>query len=299
MKKTTQLRKMLLEKKALVCPGAYDALSAILIERAGFKALQVSGFGLAASYLGKPDVGLLTQTEMVNFTANIVNAVKIPVMGDGDTGFGNIVNLTRTIQEFERAGCVGINIEDQVFPKRCGHMEGKQIISLEEMVHKIEAAVAAREDPDFIINARTDAIAMAGIDDAIRRGNAYAQAGADLIFIEALRSIDEIKRIINEVDAPISVNLFDAIKGGKTPVIAIDELKEMGVARVSIPVGPVFAAARSVGNYLNLLFKEGILPGREDLVTGFDEFKEIVGLPQIRKLEERFLSKEVYKEKYG
>lgn len=153
MKKTTRLKKLILDPKILIMPGAYDALSAKIIERAGFQAVQASGYGIAASYLGMPDVGLLTMSEMLDQTRRIARAVDIPVMGDGDTGFGNAINVYRTVQEFEAAGVAGINLEDQIFPKRCGHMEGKEIVSLEEMVKKIEAAVAARRDPDFVINA--------------------------------------------------------------------------------------------------------------------------------------------------
>jgi methylisocitrate lyase len=298
MKKTTLLKKMIMERKALVVPGAYDALSAKLIERAGFKAIQVSGFGLAACYLGKPDIGLLTQTEMVNFTKNIVNAVSIPVMGDGDTGFGNAINVMRTVQEFEQAGCAGLNLEDQVFPKKCGHMEGKQIIPKAEMVKKIEAACEARKDKDFVINARTDAIAIAGIDEAIERGKAYADAGADLIFVEAPESKEQIRQIAEEVGAPISINLFDSIKGGKTPLMTYAELRELGVARVSVPVGSIFAAVKGLQNYLDAI-KTEIAPGRYDLVCKFEEFKELVGLPEIKELEKRFLPREIYKEKYG
>jgi 2-methylisocitrate lyase-like PEP mutase family enzyme len=180
MKKTAQLRKMLEAREPLVMVGAYDAISAILIQRAGFKAIQCSGFGIAASLLGKPDVGLLSYGEMLDQTRKIVQAVDVPVMADGDTGFGTAVNVYRTVQEFEAISAAGVNLEDQVFPKRCGHLEGKEIVPIDEMVGKIEAAKAARTDPDFIINARTDAIAVSGLDEAIRRGNAYApDAGAD------------------------------------------------------------------------------------------------------------------------
>ena len=190
MKKTTLLRKMLEAREPLVMVGAYDAISAILIQRAGFKAIQCSGFGIAASLLGKPDVGLLSYGEMLDQTRKIVQSVDVPVMADGDTGFGTAVNVYRTVQEFEAISAAGVNLEDQVFPKRCGHLEGKEIVPVEEMVGKIEAAKAARTDPDFIINARTDAIAVSGIDEAIRRGNAYAEAGADLVFVEAPRTAD-------------------------------------------------------------------------------------------------------------
>ena len=227
MKKTSLLRKYILERNALVCPGAHDVISAKLIEQSGFKALQVSGFGLSASYLGLPDMAFIGFSDVVHFTKNIVDAVEIPVMADADTGYGNSINAMYVTREFIRAGAAGMNIEDQVFPKRCGHLEGKQIIPLEEMVLKIRACTEARNgiDPDFVINARTDAIAVAGVDEAIRRGNAYAQAGADLIFVEAPRSVEQIEQIVREIKAPVSVNLMDAVVGGKTPLVSIDTLR--------------------------------------------------------------------------
>ena len=257
---------MIMEKKALVCPGAHDVMSAKLIERAGFKACQVSGFGLSATYLGLPDMAFLSFAEALNFSKNIIDAVNIPVMVDADTGFGNAVNAMRVTEEFIKIGAAGMNIEDQVFPKRCGHLEGKQIIPMEEMVLKIKACIEVKKklDPDFVVNARTDAIAVSGVEEAIKRGNAYAEAGADLIFIEAPRTREDIIRLVKEIQAPISINLFDAVSGGKTPLIDIDELKEMGVARVSIPVGPLFAAVKGMINYLDVI-KDGIAEGRNDL----------------------------------
>ena len=238
MKKSTILRKLLFERKALVVPGAHDVISAKLIERFGFKALQVSGFGLSATYLGLPDMGFISFGEVLNFTRNIVNAVNIPVMADADTGYGNAISAMRVTEEFIRIGAAGMNIEDQVFPKRCGHLEGKQIIPMEEMVLKIKACAKVRDelDPDFVINARTDAIAVAGIEEAIKRGNAYAEAGADMIFVEAPRSFEEIERAVREIKAPVSINLFDLVEGGKTPLVPIEKLRELGVARVSVPV---------------------------------------------------------------
>jgi 2-methylisocitrate lyase-like PEP mutase family enzyme len=299
MKKTTLLRNLLEKRDAVVMVGAYDAISAILIERAGFKAVQCSGFGIAASLLGKPDVGLLSYGEMLDQTRKIIQAVDVPVMADGDTGFGTAVNVYRTVQEFEAISAAGVNLEDQVFPKRCGHLEGKEIISIEEMVGKIEAAREARQDPDFIINARTDAIAVAGIDEAIGRGNAYAKAGADLIFVEAPQTPEQIRRVVGEIDAPISINLFDGVKGGKTPVVPIEDLRKLGVARVSIPVGVVFAAVRGMENYLKVLAERGVAPDRTDLVVSFEYWKELVGFPEVRELEKRFLPQEVYQSKYG
>lgn len=290
MKKSTLLKNMIMEKKALVCPGAHDVMSAKLIERAGFKACQVSGFGLSATYLGLPDMAFLSFAEALNFSKNIIDAVDIPVMVDADTGFGNAVNAMRVTEEFIKIGAAGMNIEDQVFPKRCGHLEGKQIIPMEEMVLKIKACIEVKKklDPDFVVNARTDAIAVSGVEEAIKRGNAYAEAGADLIFIEAPRTREDIIRLVKEIKAPISINLFDAVSGGKTPLIDIDELKEMGVARVSIPVGPLFAAVKGMMNYLDVI-KDGIAEGRNDLVVPFAEFKELVGFNKYRELEKKFL----------
>ena len=291
MKKTSLLRKYILERNALVCPGAHDVISAKLIEQSGFKALQVSGFGLSASYLGLPDMAFIGFSDVVHFTKNIVDAVEIPVMADADTGYGNSINAMYVTREFIRAGAAGMNIEDQVFPKRCGHLEGKQIIPLEEMVLKIRACTEARNgiDPDFVINARTDAIAVSGVDEAIRRGNAYAQAGADLIFVEAPRSVEQIEQIVREIKAPVSVNLMDAVVGGKTPLVSIDTLRKLGVARVSIPVGPLFAAVRGMRDYLDAIKGDRIAEGRTELVVPFAEFKSLVGFDAFRDLERRYL----------
>ncbi len=291
LRKTTSLKKMIFERRALVCPGAHDAISAKLIEKAGFEALQVSGFGLSATWLGLPDMAFLSFGEMLSFTKNIVNAVDIPIMADADTGFGSSINAMYVTKELIRIGAAGMNIEDQLFPKRCGHLEGKQIISKEEMVLKIEACVAAKNelDPDFVINARTDAIAVAGVDEAIKRANAYADAGADLIFVEAPQSKEQIQKIIDEVKAPISINLFDAVSGGKTPLIPIETLKKMKVGRVSIPVGPLFAAIKGMTTYLEAISGDKIAEGRNDLVAPFKDFKELVGFNIFRELENQYL----------
>lgn len=291
MKKTTLLKDMINEKKALVCPGAHDAISAKLIEEAGFKAMQISGFGLSASYLGLPDMAFLSFTDMLDFSRNIIQTVNVPVIVDADTGFGNAISAMRVTEQFILAGAAGMNIEDQVFPKRCGHMEGKKIIPLEEMVMKIQACKDTKDsiDPDFVINARTDAIAVNGVEEAVRRGNAYAEAGADLIFVEAPRSKDDIRKVVKEIDCPVSINLFDAVVGGKTPVISIDELREMGVGRVSIPVGPLFAAVKGIREYLKAIKDDQVAPGRTDLVCLFEEFKSVVGYDDYRGLEKKYL----------
>jgi len=301
VKKTTQLKKMINERRAVVAPGCYDVLSAKLIEAQGFELTQVSGFGVSACLLGKPDVGLLGWNEVVDMTWRVAQAVDIPVMGDGDTGFGNALNVIRTVQDFIQIGAAGVNLEDQVFPKRCGHMEGKQLVSEEEMVLKIEAAVEARKDldPDFVINARTDAIAVSGYEDAISRANAYAKAGADMIFLEAPTDKEMIRDALSKIDAPVSINLFDSIVGGKTPLVPIEELAELGVARVSVPVGTIFVVVKALNEYLSVLKERGVMPDRTDLLCTFDEFKRFVGLPEYKEMEKRFLPKSVVDKKYG
>lgn len=291
MKKSTELKKMILEKKALVVPGAHDVMSAKLIEEYGFKAIQVSGFGLSATYLGLPDMGFIGFGDVLAFTRNIINAVDIPVMADADTGYGNAINAMKVTEEFIKIGAAGMNIEDQSFPKRCGHLEGKQIIPIEEMVLKLKGCAKVRNqfDTDFIINARTDAIAVSGIKEAIKRGNAFADAGADLIFVEAPRTKKDIIQVVKEIQAPVSINLFDFVEGGKTPLISIGELREIGVARVSIPVGPLFASLKGLQNYLEIIKGGKLAKDRNDLVISFNDFKKLVDFPNFREQEKKYI----------
>lgn len=289
MNKATKLKQLILDKEILIMPGAYDALSAKLIEKAGFYALQCTGYGIAGSRLGKPDVGILSFDIMLDQTRAICKAVDIPVMADGDTGFGNVVNICNTVECFEEAGAAGINLEDQVFPKRCGHMKGKQVISREEMVAKIRAARYAAKDPDFVINARTDAIAVYGVDEAIIRGNMYADAGATLIFVEAPKDTEDIKRVIREIKAPVSINMCG---GGETPMVSFKMLEEWGAARVSAPVTALFAAYRGIENALQAMKEEGIDPSAQhpELVCDFKEYTDMIGLPEVEKIREMFQS---------
>jgi len=299
MRKTTQLKELLMAKEILVMPGSYDCLSAMLIQKAGFKATQCSGYGFAASLLGKPDCGLMTFTEVVNHTRNIVNSVDIPVMADGDTGYGNVVNVVRTVQEFEACGCAGVNLEDQVWPKRCGHMSGKEVIPTEEMVCKIKAAVWARKDKDFVINARTDARQKYGPQEVVRRAKAYWEAGADLIFLEAPQSKDELKYYASELvplGIRISANMLD---GGRTPLVTFKELEEMGYSRCSVPVMPIYAAAMGIKIALEQMKKDGHNQNLEGKIIPFADFNKLIGLPKIREIEEMFLTETSIKEKYG
>jgi len=282
MKKTTLFKKLMLDEEILVMPGAHDALSAKVIEQVGFKAVTMGGYAASAASLAKPDVSLLTLTEYVNIARNIIQAVDIPLFVDGDTGHGNVTNVQRTVRVFENAGVAGLFIEDQVFPKRCGHMEGKQIIPTLEMVAKIKAAVDARVDEDLVIMARTDAIAVSGIDEAIERGNRYAEAGADLIFVEAPTSKEEMMRINREINAPMNAI---QIEGGKTPLLTVKELEELGFNVVVYPNVTVYATAWALRELWQGLKKNGNTKHWQDHILPFDEFNTLVGLDKIRELE--------------
>ena len=289
MSKAKMLSDLLKAKEILVMPGAYDCLSAKMVELAGFKAVQMSGYGFSASLLGKPDIGLLGFDEVLRHTHNICNAVNIPVMADGDTGYGNSLNVIRTVQEFEQAGAAGINLEDQVWPKRCGHMDGKEVISAEEMAKKIEAAVWAKKDKNFVINARTDARQKYGPQEAIRRAKLYWEAGADLIFLEAPESLEELKMYASELvpkGIRISANMLD---GGKTPLLSFKELEDLGFSRVSVPVMTIYTVAKALYDNLNQLYKDGTNKNLQDKIFPFQEFNKLIELPEIRNLEKKFL----------
>jgi 2-methylisocitrate lyase-like PEP mutase family enzyme len=286
MKKTALLRKLIEDEEILMIPVAHDALCARIAEQSGFKAIFTAGYANSAALLGMPDVSLLTLTEMLDVASRIADAVSIPVFADGDTGHGNISNVIRTVQQFERAGAAGLFIEDQVQPKRCGHMAGKQVITPREMVSKIKAALDARQDPDFIIMARTDAIAVNGIDDAIQRANLYRDAGADLIFVEAPESVEQMRRIIREVDAHHMVNM---LPGGRTPLLNARELQEIGYSAVAYATACTYTIAKAVRELFESLHKTGTTAGFEDRMMSFDEFNRLVGLERIREQEEAFL----------
>jgi carboxyvinyl-carboxyphosphonate phosphorylmutase len=286
MRKTTRLKQLILAPEILIMPGAHDSLVARIIEKAGFQAVTLGGYPATATLLGKPDVSLLGMTEMVEYTRRICGAVDVPVFTDGDTGYGNVTNVYRTVKEMERAGVAGMFIEDQVFPKRCGHMEGKQVIPAEEMVAKIKAALDARTDPDFVLMARTDALAVHGIEEAIHRGNLYREAGADLIFIEAPQTIEEMKRINREVDAPTMAN---NVEGGKSPLLSAKALESIGYNVVVFPIASTYCIARAVTDLMNELKEKGTTESFLDRMITFTSFNELVGLPDIRKKEEGYL----------
>jgi len=302
MKKSTILRKAIMERRAVVVPGCHDALSAKIIEDCGFEAIQVSGFGLAGSLLAKPDVGLIQMKDILDMTQNIVKAVNIPVMADIDTGGGNAINAMWITERLINMGCAGMNIEDQVFPKRCGHMAGKEVISADEMAGKVRACADVRNklDSDFIINARTDSYSVYGLDEAIMRCNLYLKAGADLIFIDGIRTRADIERAVKEIEGPLSVNLMDAITGAKTELIPIPELAKMGVGRVSIPVASIMVVHKALTDFFKALKASptGLLSGETKWATSFKEFTDFVGLGEYRELEDKYLPEERVEEKY-
>jgi len=285
MSKAAQLRKLLEEKQILVAPGAFDGLSARLIERAGFPLIYATGGGIARS-MGYPDMGLITMSEVLARVKNMVDVTNIPVVADADTGYGNALNVIRTVKEFETIGVAGIHIEDQITPKKCGHYERKTLVSEEEMVKKIEAAREARRDPDFIIIARTDARAVEGLENAIERGRHYAEAGADMIFVEAPQSVDEIKKIARSILAPLVINMF---KGGKTPLVPMEQLQEWGYRIAIIPSSPQLAAIRAMQQLFEVLREKGTVEPFSDGMVTFQERDEIVDHLKFQELERRFL----------
>ena len=301
-KKTAVLRKAIMERRAVTVPGCHDALSARIVEACGFEAIQVSGYGLAASLLCKPDVGLVQMKDVLDISWNIAQAVAVPVMADIDTGGGNAINAGWVTERLIACGLAGMNIEDQVFPKRCGHMAGKEVISAEEMAGKIEACAAVRDglDQDFIINARTDVLAIEGLAEAIRRCNLYLEAGADLAFIDGIRTRKDIEHAVRSIRGPLSVNLMDGVSGMKTELVPIGDLAAMGVGRVSIPVASIMVMHKALTSFFTALrhAPSGILPGQTHWVSSFEEFTDFVGLKEYRRLEDAYLPRERIATKY-
>jgi 2-methylisocitrate lyase-like PEP mutase family enzyme len=272
------LRELLAGPEPVLAPGAYDALSARLVERAGFPAVYMTGFGASASLLGRPDVGLLSFDEMAGHARRLAQAVSVPLIADADDGYGNPLNVMRTVREYAAAGVAALHIEDQVAPKRCGHMEGKDVIDPAEMVEKVRAAVEARGDGELLIIARTDARAVEGLDAALERARRYREAGADALFVEAPETEQEIEAVTAAFpDVPL---VFNWVDGGKTPQLPLDRIRELRFALVIYPVTTLFAAARAVADVLDRLGDHDVPP--------FDAFTDMIGLPEMRALEARF-----------
>lgn len=288
MRKTRELKRLLLGKEILIAPGAYDALSAKLIQEAGFKVVYATGAGISNSQFGFADVGLTTQTEILEQVRKIVSAVERPVIVDVDTGYGNVLNMIRTVKEFEKVGAAALQIEDQTFPKKCGHFEGKEVISREEMINKIKAAVDTRQDPDLIIIARTDARAIMGIEEAIERAHAYVEAGADAIFVEAPETKDEMQRIAREISIPKVANM---VEGGKTPLCPAKELEEMGY-RVALFANCVLrTSVKAIQKILRYLIEHGSTTELLDEMITMQERNRITGLGETYQIEKLYAIK--------
>lgn len=287
-----RLRELLSRPEPVLAPGAYDALSARLVEQAGFEAVYMTGFGTSASLLGRPDIGLLTFSEMVDNARRLVQAVGVPVIADADNGYGNPINVIRTVKEYEAAGVSAIHIEDQVMPKKCGHMEGKEVISASEMVEKVRAAVEARHSEEFVIIARTDARAVEGMDGALERARLYRDAGADMLFVEAPKSEEEVAAVAETFpEVPL---LFNWLEGGETPPVPLERLKELGFRMIIFPLSTMLAATRSIREALARIHADGSpISIMEDRLLPFEEFTDFIGLPEIQDLEERFEDEEV------
>ncbi len=281
----TRLRRLLEAPGTLLVPGAFNGLVARIFEEAGFDALYVGGHGAAAVH-GLPDVGLITQTEMVAHVERTARAVSIPVIADIDEGYGDVINVVRTVQLFEQAGAAGIQLEDQQSPKRCGHMEGKRLIDRDAMRRKLAAAAAARRDPDTVIVARTDALAVDGLDEALARLAAYAEEGADVLFLESPRSVDELKAAAEVLDRPLLANISE---GGKTPIVELDELRELGIKIALYPSSAIFATAYAVRQVAEVLHETGSTSSLVGQMVPLEEFNDLAGLPRWSEIESRFV----------
>ena len=282
---TNRVQKILDQTGAVALPGVYDTLSAKICQRAGFPLAFVSGYSVAAATIGEPDLGLLTQTEMCDQARRICMSVDIPVIVDADTGYGNALNVHRTVNEWIAAGAAGCFLEDQVWPKRCGHLRGKRLIEREEYIHRIQAAVEARAGRDFFIVARTDALAVAGMDEAVARVVAAREAGADASFVEAPGSIEELTQIGQRCLAP---NVANMIQGGKTPVLKKQQLEELGFHLILHPLCSLFAAAEAMQQVCRKLHVDGDTFDLTTPTMSFDEFNELIGVEEKIALAERF-----------
>jgi 2,3-dimethylmalate lyase len=281
-----RLRALLESGRMIVAPGAFDPLAARLVEEAGFPAVYMTGFGTSAALLGRPDVGLLTMTEMAGNAARIAACVDIPVIADADTGYGNPLNVIRTVGAYEAAGVAGIHIEDQVAPKKCGHMDGKSVIPAEEMAAKIRAAAEARTDPDFVIIARTDARAVEGFGQALARARRYLEAGPDALFIEALTSEEEAAQAARAF--PGVPLLFNWAEGGKTPPVSLARLEELGYRIVIFPISTLLAATAAMRRILREISRAGTPAAALGDLPTFGEFLDFIGLPEVRVAEQRY-----------
>ncbi|HEV7803110.1 MAG TPA: isocitrate lyase/PEP mutase family protein [Burkholderiales bacterium] len=295
MKLTTQLRNLINAPEILAMPGVFDGYSARLVEQSRFKAGFISGAGLSEALLGQPDVGLMGFETNLDACRPLAACCNIPLFADADTGYGNAVNVWHVVRGFEQAGLAGIMLEDQTWPKRCGHMSGKSVVSAEEMVEKLKAAAEARRDPDFVLKSRTDSFATHGIKEVIRRLNLYAEAGADLLFADALLAESDIETVARNVSKPLSVNMGFGIRSrSTTPLISAARLQALGVAAVIYPRLLTACAVQGMKNGLAALSQQlstGEIVEHPELAVSFEELNEVVGFSESRGLEQRFAAK--------
>ena len=296
-KKSEIFRDRLKKDGIIVMPGAFDALSAKLIEKTKFEAFFHTGYGTSATLLAKPDIGLVSFAEMCQRVKEIANAVNIPLIADGDTGYGNAINVFRTVEEYIKSGAAGMFIEDQLWPKRCGHLNGKEVIDEKEMVGKIKAAIDARNglDSNFIIGARTDAIYAEGIEKAIHRAKAYEDAGADFIFLDAYENKRQMEMALREIKAPMLLNI---IEGGKTAPITAKEAESMGFKMVIFPLATLYAATKAMMEVLKILKNTGSSENYKDYIVDFNEFIQLIGLPEIMEMEKKYIPEDILLKKY-
>jgi 2,3-dimethylmalate lyase len=288
--KRSDFRKRIQKKQIIVAPGVYDAFTAKLATRMGFEALYITGAGIAASLLGVPDIGLVTMTEQLDQARRIADATELPLVCDADTGYGNALNVARTVKAFEKAGVCAIHLEDQVMPKKCGHLEGKKLVTTGEMVNKLKAALDARTDGDFLIIARTDARAVYGLKNAIERGLRFAEIGADMIFVEAPEGVDELIAIGKAfLLVPLLVNRGG---GGKTPPLSAPELEAMGFRMVIFPGDAQKAAGKAVLKVMSILKERGNVDTAQQMMMSFEERFETLGLSRFREMERRYADKD-------
>jgi 2-methylisocitrate lyase-like PEP mutase family enzyme len=279
------LRRLVAEKNGLVVPGAYDGVSARLVERAGFAAVYMTGFGTSASRLGLPDLGYAGLAEMADHARNLAAAVGIPLIADADTGYGNALGVRRTVQAYEAAGVAALHIEDQVAPKRCGHLSGHQVVPLEEFTGKVRAAVEARRDPDLLVIARTDAISAVGVDEALRRGEAAARAGADVLFVEAPRDEAQVERIAQAFDVPL---LYNYAAGGRSPLLPFARLRSLGYAIIILPIDTLLVATQAMAGYLADLRARDDARATSVPSMSFAEFNTLIGATDQMALADRY-----------
>jgi 2-methylisocitrate lyase-like PEP mutase family enzyme len=279
------LKRLVETKNALLVPGAYDGVSARLVERAGFPAVYMTGYGTSASRLGLPDLGYAGLAEMADHARNLAAAVSIPLIADADTGYGNALGVRRTVQAYEAAGVAALHIEDQVAPKRCGHLSGHQVVPLGEFAGKVRAAVEARRDPDLMIIARTDAISAAGLDEALRRGEAAARAGADVLFIEAPRDAAQVERVARAFDTPL---LYNYAAGGRSPLLPIPTLRALGYAIVLLPVDTLLVATKAMADFLAEVRARDDVLSLADRYFSFADFNAFIGATDHMALADRY-----------